>query len=304
MMRGKCQTMGRRVFAALFVFLLSVSIVPITQAAAPAPRLLETDWRTGEIEVKYTGATQGYMMVLYAATHESEGSFEPIDSWTVRASDESHITSYLENGQSIWFFVRMVNPADTSEYVTSNRLKQTPPITAFIINWPDMLKDLDKMLNDAIEKAMTPSQDAQDKLKDALDKMKDAIGGGSASNAGNQMQDAINKGQGGMSPPIVKDDGNGTYTGGSDGGKLPQTPTTNDSGLSYPDPASGTPTEMTVCLPYGVDMKGNLLKACIFTKEQMEKMKWWDVVRTLAGVTVWIAFAVWLVQRFTPQLKV
>lgn len=290
-------------FAALFVFLLSVQFVPISEAAAPAPRLLETDWRTGEIEVKYTGATQGYMMVLYAATHESEGDFQPIDSWTIKESEESHITSYLENGQSIWYFVRMVNPADTSEYVTSNRLKQTPPITAFIINWPDMLKDLDAMINNAIEKAMTPSQQAQDNLKDALDNLKDAVGAGSGSNAGNQMQDAINQGQNGMSPPIVKDDGNGTYTGGSTGGKLPQDPTTGSGGLSYPNPDSGTATEMTIRFPYGVDMQGNLLYVQIFTKEQMEKMKWWDVVRTLAGVTVWIAFAVWLVQRFTPQLK-
>lgn len=298
------QILGRRVFAALFVFfLLSVQIVPITKAAAPAPRLLETDWRTGEIEVKYTGATQGYMMVLYAATFESEGTFEAIDSWTVRESEESHITSYLENGQSIWFYVRQVDPA-TLEYTTSQRLKQTPPITAFIINWPDMLKDLDKMINDALKNAFTPSQEAQDKLKDAVDGMKDAIGGGSAGNAGNQITDAINQGQNGMRPPIVNDDGNGTYTGGSTGGQLPQTPTTGDSGLTYPDPASGTPTEMTVCLPYGVDMNGNLLKVCIFTAEQMEKMKWWDTIRQLAGVTIWIMFAIWLIQRFTPQFKV
>jgi hypothetical protein len=304
MMRGKCQTIGRRVFAPLFVFfLLSALIVPITQAAVSAPRLQETDWRTGEIEVKYTGATPGYMMTLYAATYESEGAFQPIDSWTIKESEESHITSYLENGQSIWFYVRQVDPASL-EYTTSQRLKQTPPITAFIINWPDMLKDLDTMINNALEKAMTPSQDAQDRLKDAVDAMKNAIGAGSAGNAGSQMQDAINQGQNGMSPPIVKDDGNGTYTGGSTGGKLPQNPTTGDGGLTYPNPDSGTATEMTIRFPYGVDMKGNLLYVQIFTKEQMEKMKWWDVVRTLAGVTVWIAFAVWLVQRFTPQLKV
>jgi hypothetical protein len=241
--------------------------------------------------------------VLYAATFESEGTFEAIDSWTVRESEESHITSYLENGQSIWFYVRQVDPA-TLEYTTSQRLKQTPPITAFIINWPDMLKDLDKMINDALKNAFTPSQDAQDKLKDAVDGMKDAIGGGSANNAGNQITDAINQGQNGMRPPIVNDDGNGTYTGGSTGGQLPQTPTTGGSGLTYPDPASGTPTEMTVCLPYGVDMNGNLLKVCIFTAEQMEKMKWWDTIRQLAGVTIWIMFAIWLIQRFTPQFKV
>lgn len=294
----------RGVLAALFVFLLSVSVLSSTAAAAaPAPHLEETDWRTGEIEVKYTGATIGYMMVLYAATYESDGEFKPIDSWTIKAANESHITSYLENGQSIWFYVRQVDPASL-EYTTSNRLKQTPPITAFIINWPDMLKDLDNMINNAIKNAMTPSDKAQQDLKDALDGLKDAVGGGSANNAGNGLQDAINKGQGGMKDPIVKDDGNGTYTGGNSGGKLPQDPTTGDSGLVYPNPESGTPTELTMCVQYGVDMKGNPLKACFFTKEQMEKMKWLDVIRKLCGATIWVMFAVWLVQRFTPQFKV
>lgn len=293
----------RRVLAALFVFLL---LTPLTNihAAEPAKLILnETDWRTGEIEIDYEGAIQGYTIEVYAATFRSDGAYEKIDSFVAAAEKGSHISRYLENGQSVWYFIAMVGP-DGQRVAKSNEQKQTPPITAFIINWPDMLKDLDKMLNDAIEKAMKPSQDAQDGLKDALDGLKDAVGGNSANNAGNQLQDAINQGQGGMKPPIVHDDGNGTYTGGNTGGKLPQDPTTGEGGLQYPNPNSGTPTEMTVCLPYGVDMQGNLLKACIFTKEQMEKMKWLDVIRKLCGATIWVMFAVWLVQRFTPQMKV
>lgn len=290
----------RAVLAALFVFFLSLAR---SAAAADAPlQLQETDWRTGEIEVKYTGATIGYMMVLYAATYDSEGDFQPIDSWTIYATDESHITSYLQNGQSIWYYVRMVDPASL-DYVTSNRLKQTPPITAFIINWPDMLKDLDAMINNALNNALKPSDAAMDDLQDAINGLKDAVGAGGAQNAGNQLQDGINQGQSGMRPPIVHDDGNGTYSGGSTGGNLPQNPTTGDSGLVYPNPDSGTPTDMTMRIPYGVDMQGNLLYVQLFTKEQMEKMKWLDVLRQLCVATIWIMFAVWLVVRFTPQFK-
>lgn len=293
----------RGVLAALFVFLL---LTPLTliEASAPTPslRLLQTDWRTGELEISYENAIPGYTIEVYAATHESDGNYQKIDSFTAAADSGSHITSFLENGQSIWYYIALIGP-DGSRISRSNTQKQTPPITAFVINWPDMLKDLDAMINNALINALKPSQQAQDDLKDAVDGLKDAIGGNSANNAGKGLQDAINDGQNGMRPPIVNDDGNGTYTGGNTGGKLPQD-TANSGGINYPNPNSGTPTEMTVCLPYGVDMQGNLLKACIFTAEQMEKMKWLDVIRKLCGATIWIMFAIYLIQRFTPQLKV
>lgn len=293
----------RWVFTALVVFLLLTPLNNIYAASAtPSLKLLETEWRTGELEISYENAIQGYTMVVFAATHESEGAFQEIDRFTASGSEGRHITSYLENGQSIWYYVMMISPE--GEQVRSNRLKQTPPITAFIINWPDMLKDLNQMINNALENAMKPSDQAINDLNNAINNLANAVGAGSANNAGNAMQDAINQGQSGMKNPIVNDDGNGTFTGGSTGGNLPQDNTTGDSGLKYPDPASGTPTELTVCLPYGVDMQGNLLKACIFTKEQMEKMKWLDTLRTLCGATIWVMFAIWLIQRFTPQLKV
>lgn len=293
----------RGVLAALLVFLL-LTPLNISQATAPTPtlRLNQTDWRTGELEISYENAISGYTIEVYAATHESNGDYVKIDSFTATGESGSHITSFLENGQSIWYYIALIGP-DGSRISRSNTQKQTPPITAFVINWPDMLKDLDAMINNALINALKPSDKAQDDLKDAIDGLKDAIGGNSANNAGNAIQDAINNGQSGMKPPIVKDDGNGTYTGGSSGGKLPQDPTSN-GGLTYPNPNSGTPTELTVCLPYGVDIQGQLLKACIFTAEQMEKMKWLDVIRQLCGATIWIMFAVWLVQRFTPQMKV
>lgn len=288
---------------ALFVFLLFpvALIVPITHAAAL--HLEETDWRTGEIEISYTGATQGYTILVYAATFRSDGDYQLIDSFTAEAAEGTKVVQFQENGQSIWYYIKEKDPSTGEISPRTNILKQTPPITAYIINWPDMLKDLDAMINNALVNAMTPSQNAQDNLQDALDGIKDAIGGGSANNAGGSMQDAINQGQNGMSPPIVKDDGNGTYTGGNTGGNLPGGQA-GSGGLEYPNPDSGTDTDMTMRIPYGVDMEGNLLYVKLFTKEQMEKMKWWDVVRNLAGAVIWVMFGIWLVQRFTPQFKV
>lgn len=301
------QRLKWRVLTALSIFfILTPFCVQVPVSAATALRLLETDWRTGEIEIKYEGATPGEMIIVYGKTYRDgdDAAFKPMDSFMVQSESGSHITSYLENGQSIWYYIATYDPMTNKQTGLSNRLKQTPPITAYIINWPDMLADLDSMINNAIKDAATPSDKAINDLKDALDKLKDATGANSAGNTAGAIQDAINQGQQGMSQPIVNDDGNGTYSGGSTGGKLPGQPTTGDSGLEYPNPDSGTDTEMTMRIPYGVDMQGNLLYVKLFTKEQMEKMKWLDVIRKLAAATIWVMFAIWLVQRFTPQLKV
>lgn len=301
------QRLKRRVLTALSVFLIITIFRAQSPAAAAAPlMLLETDWRTGEIEISYTGAVPGQMIIVYGKTFRdgAEADFQPLDSFVVQSESGRHIVSFRENGQSIWYYIAQYDPISNTRTAVSNRLKQTPPITAYIINWPDMLKDLDKSINDAIKNAATPSDKAMNDLKDAIDKLKDATGANSAGNAANDIKDAIDQAQGGMSPPVVRDDGNGTYSGGATGPKLPGQPKTGDSGLEYPDPDSGTSTEMTMRIPYGVDMQGNLLYVKLFTAEQMEKMKWLDVIRKLAGATIWVMFAIWLVQRFTPQLKV
>lgn len=301
------QRLKWRVLTALSIFfILTPFCMQVPVSASTALRLLETDWRTGEIEIKYEGVTPGEMIVVYGKTYRDgdDAAFTPMDTFFAQSESGRHITSYLENGQSIWYYIATYDPITNKQTGLSNRLKQTPPITAYIINWPDMLSDLDNMINKAIRDAATPSDKAINDLKDALDKLKDATGANSAGNTAGAIQDAINQGQQGMSQPIVNDDGNGTYSGGSTGGKLPGQPTTGDSGLQYPNPDSGTSNEMTMRLPYGVDMQGNLLYVKIFTDEQMEKMKWMDVIRKLAGATIWVMFAVWLTQRFTPQLKV
>lgn len=301
----------RVVVMTLLAFLIIAQWVPVAQAAEPL-KLLETDWRTGEIDISYTGAIDGYYIEVWAATYETNGIHVKIDGFFAEGESGRHVTRYLENGQTVWYYIKMFDD-HSNQVARSNEQKQTPPITAFIINWPDMLRDLDKMINDAIKNAMTPSQEAQDKLKDALDNLKDATGANSADKAANDLKDAIDQAQSGMRPPIVNDDGNGTYTGGNTGGQLPGSPghspgqlpgSPGGGGLDYPNPDSGTPTEMTMRIPYGVDMQGNLLYVQLFTQEQMEKMKWLDVIRKLCGATIWVMFAIWLVQRFTPQMKV
>lgn len=286
---------GRWVFAPLIFFFLTTTIV---HGANNTPLLHETKWRTGEIEISYSGAHIGYMLKLYVATHESNGVYREEDSWVVQKEIESHITSFLENGQTVWYYVVQYDAFGQPSPQT-NLLKQTPPITAFIINWPDMLNDLNQVINNA----MTPSDNAINDLKDALNDLKNAVGAGQAASAGGAIKDGIDGAQSGMHPPLIKNPEDGTYTGGEGGFKLPQGDKTN-GGLTSPDPDSGSSNEVTMRIPWGVDMSGNLLYVKIFTNEQMEKMKWFGLLRTLIGITMWIIFAIWLVQRFTPQLKV
>lgn len=296
--------------AALFVLFLLTPFVGDRITYAAGLSLGEADWRTGEIEINYKGATQGYTIMVYAATYDSQGAYDLIDAFTATADEGKHIVQFRNNGQTIWYYAREVNPATGEQGVRTNIQKQTPPITAYIINWPDMLRDLDKSINDALEKAMKPSPGAVNDLKDAADKLKDSIGGGQAANAGDAIKDAINEGQSGMRDPM-KDDGRGTFSGGDTGGQLPNKPTTGPSlpggsggpGLQYPNPDSGTAIEMTIRIPYGMDMQGNLMYIQLFTQEQMDKMKWLGLARTLMVATIWLIFGFWLVQRFSPQLK-
>lgn len=287
---------GRWVFAPLIFFFLTITVA---HGANAAPFLEETKWRTGELEISYTGAHIGYMIVLYAATYDTEGVYNPVDTWFVTSESGTHVTKPFENGQTVWYYVKQYDPITGDSSSQSNLLKQTPPITAYIINWPDMLNDLNQVINNA----MTPSNNAINDLKDALDDLKKAVGAGQAASAGGAIKDGLDGVQGGMHPPLIKNPEEGTYTGGAGGFKLPQTDKTN-GGLTSPDPDSGTSNEVTMRIPWGVDMSGNLLYVKIFTNEQMEKMKWFGLLRTLIGITMWIIFAIWLVQRFTPQLKV
>lgn len=302
-----------------FFFLNIVSV----EAAPSRPIITESDWRTGELEVCWTGVTDaklGYAMRLYIATNASDGNFELYESWPIYEGDSEgcHISKYHFNGQSIWYYVQIHDVINDEFSPKSNTYKQTPPITAYIINWPDMFKDLvdainnaNKNLTDHLDNLFTPSDQAMKDLQDAIDGLKDAVGAGSANNAGGQIQNGLDDIQSGMKPPIGVDDGNGTFTGGSSGSNLPypnQTvPVPNGNGsstdLEFPNPDSGTSNELTLRIPYGIDMQGNLIYMQLFTNEQMEKMKWLNLIRGIAGAIIFIMFGMWLVSRFSPQLK-
>lgn len=299
----------------LIAFLaFAILVLPGRMMAAPsAPVLVDAQWRTGEIEVSWTGAQPGTTMFLYTTTHKDAGEFTLHDVWPVYTSIGSYITKYIENGQTVWYYVRLYDP-DTQEWSPpSNTYKITPPITAFIINWPEMFADItatimdaNQQLKDHLDGLFTPSDQAMSDLVGALNNLKNALGAGSASNAGGQLQSGLNGLQPGMHPPIGVDDGDGTFTGGKTGGNMPFTPGNNSGGglnLQGPNPDSGTSNELTIRIPYGVDMQGNLLYVKILTDEQLEKMKWLNLARNIAGSIIFIMFAFWLVYRFSPQLK-
>jgi len=257
-------------------------------------------------------------MTLYTATYSKDGAYTAHDSWMVESSSGSYITQFLENGQTVWYYVKLYDPVADEWSPSSNIQKQTPPITAYIINWPDMLKDLadaiaesDQRMQDFIEDMATPSDDAIDDLKNAIDELKNAVGAGQASGTGTGLVNGLNNAQGGMRPGLT-DDGNGTFTGGSTGGQLPSTSQPGGAGgnngpggmnLNAPNPDSGTDGEMTFRIPYGVGLDGKLLYVKIFTQEQMEKLKWMGLLRTIFAAIIYIIFGVWLVSRFSPTLK-
>lgn len=302
------KVLGRALLTAVFAFLLLTSTV---SAAPAAPVLLETPWMTGEIQTCYSGIVPGNTIILYTMTIANPNQYMATDTWSEPNSAGCHVTRPFQNGQTVWHYIVQVDPNTGEISPQSNLGKQTPPITAYIINWPDMLKDLQNALsnlgqsiNDHLDKLETPSDQAINDLKNAIDGLKNAVGAGQAQTVGNNVVNGIQQAQQGMKPPIVKDDGNGTYTGGSGGLKLPNTTSTNSLGLQVPNVDEGTDTELTMRIPYMVDMQGNLVYMKLFTKEQMDKMKWLGLLRDLATAAIWIMFAFWLVQRFSPAMKV
>lgn len=318
-MDQRCQVIGsikRGVYVLLALLILSPFVSSVVKAAPGSVTLLQTDWRTGEVAISWSGGTPGTTMMLYAATYDNHGSYELRDAWIVEAAEGVHVTQFVQNGQTIWYYVKQYDPVTDTWGSASNTIRQTPPITAYIINWPDMLQDLANAIKDAnddlkdhLDKLATPSDDAIDDLKDAIDELKNAVGAGQAQAAGNNLGNAINNLQPGMSAPMPND-GVGTFTGGHGGPSLPSgtKPVTNPNGgdgltLNAPDPDSGTDIEQTMRLPYGVDMQGNLLYVKLFTAEQMDKLKWMALVRDLAAALVYILFGVWIVVRFAPSLK-
>lgn len=307
------RNVGRGLLLAAFALFLFGTAA---EAAPSSPLITQTDWRTGEIDVNYSGVTPGNLIMIYTKTYK-DAEFQVHDVWTAAAESENHIVKYLENGQTVWFYITQVDALTGEESAASNQVRQTPPITAFVINWPDMLANINDLFNNLISQLQqqndalkdhlnglaTPSEQAMDDLKSSVDGLKDALGVGTVNQVGSDLTNGLNNAQSGMLPPAIVDDGVGTYTGGSGGLKLPNTTSTNEIGLVVPNVDEGTDTELTMRIPITQKMDGSLFYIKIFTKEQLDKMKWLGLLRTLAAATIYILFAFWLVTRFTPQLK-
>jgi hypothetical protein len=290
---------------AVLFFLITTSSI---YADPSAPTITDSNWETGALNVCYSGVTAGNTIILYTTNYHTGDAYAARDTWSSTAAAECHMSNYFENGQTEWFYIVQVDPVTGVISPQSNETRQTPPITAFIINWPDMLKDLQvefQKLDDAINNQLKPSDQAVQALQNAVDGMKQAVGAGQANQIGNDLKSGLDGGQAGMKHPAVTDDGNGTYSGGSTGDSLPSNGTNTDNlGLVSPKTCEGTDNDISFTIPYGVDMQGNHLCIKLFTNEQLEKMKWLGLLRNLASATLWIMFGMWIVQRFTPIMKV
>lgn len=314
---SKIKTLKRGLLTAVFAFFILTSSV---SAAPAAPVLGQTDWRTGEIETCWSGVTPNNTIILYAKTY-SNPSYHAVDSWTAPTESGCYISKPFENGQTVWHYIVQVDPNTGEVSPSSNEGKQTPPITAYIINWPDMfndlkgaLQDMFNNLNNHLDQLFTPSQPAIDGLKNAVNNLQDKIGAGQAISTGTDIQNSINNVQNNLYPPGIQDDGTSTFTGGPGGAKLPQgnislTPPNGSGGtgpvgtLSAPNCDDGTDTPLTVEFPIGMKPDGTLLKCKIATQEQFDKYPWLRLVRDCASAALWILFGIWLVQRFAPSFK-
>src|SRR5688500_5222857 len=83
----------------------------LTYAAPTAPTLLGSEWRTGEIEVQYTGVQPDHLVAFYAAKWDDPDNYKLYDIWLDDGSG-SHVVQFLENGQTHWFYITQVHPTD------------------------------------------------------------------------------------------------------------------------------------------------------------------------------------------------
>lgn len=253
------------------------------------PDLDGADWMTGGFIYKYDFVKPGATVRLYVSTDYK--TYKVIDSFVADADKGVRQVNGLDNGDTVYFYI--TQELDGVESAPSNKLRQTPPYTVFVINWPDMLTDIENMLANFF----TPSQGAADNLNDALDNLANKMGGGAAGQAGSGLGSGFGDAGKNMPPPIVPQPGQNPYGGGSTGGQLPNKGGDISTGKP-PDLTGGTDTDLSFTVPItqGVEVK-------LFTKEQMQKFGWIAIIRTLINAVIWIMFGMYLVNRFTPQLK-
>lgn len=303
----------------LFSVLFLINTLDV-EASVSRPNLQSVDWRTGELQVCWSDlytADEFSIMRLWVTTHETQDNFYMHETWLADEESGCYISKYFENGQSVWFYVDVLHAITGEKSERSYILKQTPPITAYIINWPDMFQDLIQALEDSnqnmqdyLDGLVTPSPQAMNDLQNALNNLANTLGIGNVNNAGNQLQNGLGNIANNLQPPLNFNDGNGTFTGGSNPNQLPynnnntgNTGNQNSSNLTYPNVDDGTMNDFSFRIPYMVDQNGNFIYIKLFTDEQLEKMKWLDAALKIAEAIIYIFDAFYLLSRFAPQFK-
>lgn len=314
-MAGRLEMIGRRGGRVLITSVLAFFLMAGNVWAISRPVIDETEWRTGGLVIELSGLIPGAEVIVELS--KDRKMWNVIRQFTADSTTYSTIEDGLENGQTYYIRAKQSIGGETSDYFTA---RQTPPITVFVINWPEIqaffegladdlisaINEIDDSINLHLDGLFTPSPGAIADLQDAINDLRDALGVGQVGQIGTDLQDGIGNIGGNLRPPIVTDDGEHTYTGGPNGSQSPfdlNPPTGGDVNLQYPNLDSGTDTELSFRIPITKDMSGNWVYVKLFTKEQMEKYMWIDLLRNLATAAMWILFAIWVVTRFTPQFK-
>jgi hypothetical protein len=271
-------------------------------AYTTAPNIQPKEWRTGEIEYCWTGLVSGDALVMYTRNYD-ELNFSMRSYYNVPSSAGCHVVPYFENGQTIWYYFHSIQSGEMSPATIT--FKQSPPVTAYIVNLPEFLDTFEPSLNElneTLENTFKPSIASQTNLMNAIQNISNSLGVNALEQKMLDIKSHIDNSKASLTTPF-SDDGVGTFTGGSTGNELPFNKVTKD-GLNTYDLNSGTNNVLTFSLPLTKDTNGNWINMKLFTNEQLDKMKWLALARDIAVAVLYIMFAIFLLNRFSPTFKV
>ncbi|HEY0827109.1 MAG TPA: hypothetical protein VGE40_03365 [Bacilli bacterium] len=266
-------------------------------AVAPdPPTQIGSAWKTGGFNVGYQNVTVGALVKVYFRYdwEISNMSWTVISSFTAPASSGTFVQNGLPNGTT--YSWRITQTIDGEESEPSNEFSGTPPYTVFVINWPEMLADIQNTFNNSdqtiintLNSLFTPSSTAITNLQDSITNIKNAIGIGQVETIGTDIITGIDDIKDELNPPLPVE-GSNPYGGGIAPNTLP--------------PLIGTMNDLSWCVDITHKWNGDPFQICLFTDEQLEKLGWWSIVRNLLNSAIYITFVVWVVSRFTPAFKV
>jgi hypothetical protein len=288
---------GRILFLLIFAFFILPTIAHAT------PVLIPTQWETGQVNLCWQNVTPGHT-ILYYERKLNDTSYVNKLSFTATSSTGCRLISHYENGQTVFYYIRTSNNGILSD--ASLTMKQTPPVTSYIVNLPelldlfepylqsiiDLLTEMNTNLNNSITNSLTPSVESITNLQNSIDSLKNKLGFSDLIDTINELNQSIEDLQLALEQPFIP----GTDT------STPQI--IDDLGLTSPNLSSGTDTPLTITVPITKKTNGQWLTVKIFTQQQLNNMPWISTIRTILVAMLFISFAVWLIVRFTPQFKV